>query len=944
MATEEQLTGAEDWRSEVEKQKSMLHKAVASLFKTWIPDHPEGSHERGEVYAHFRSAMLDGTKGALTLETMLSQGSEDILGHEYLDVPLSMQELLVKRAGSDAFLDAKSALKLVRRKFNMMTMVGRMASTMEQRNIAAISLKGDINQEELIKFGRLMSGRIDGTALEEEAEFKKKLRRERYSKVEVLFHSQMVGRRMPVPWRVKHAYTLLSLAIRKNEDGHSAAQRLAEQRLNIFTAKELRQLALYAPELAEELDAPGAYDPVAVFLMAAEEQPLLNAARNIFNEFRELRVEQQRERAPEGTVDMSASEMHGDDAEELDKAEIEAALKDDFLDQVDADDDDFLQLAKALELVRTVRGPEFFSRISMVSGDVSFVATAMGSGFADVEQAVAQLDPKEGLRKALSVTEPFFRARALSAVVAQLIEGQFQDEAEQAADAALEAARQCQTADVDQAYTAALTALLTVGQESRAGVAVSEALERAHDHEALDERAASLMRVVSTLMEAGPLPASVRTTLSKAILGKDIHFWGKPEVSPALVEVILALLTGNDEDTLIVLQKVVAHPNVDVRRSVIRAMPFDSEELQNILLSHLRDLDPAVRIEVAERVGYTGDRKLGLYLQNHVRQGHPETIGEKRSVAMNLARLDPTRFTPLFNSMLGKLATDGAGLTDKFKPIKDDKDWQLAALEVLYHLNSQQARRLVFNAAKRAKGDLKEPLNRLFEIVRRKSYGEPSLPRSRHDPDWNEEDDENLFMIIEREWASTEKDAPKDQDEDGAEADGEAPSEEPVSEPKKGGLFNRIKARIFKADTASPEVLDAEEATPEDEDAEQEAEEAGPEELVTSPAGETQSYTGPPRAALRFEAALQEGEQACEGPLPMVFTLYGAADAAEPFWRESHQAVVLESGRFEVDLGLSGDRLPDAIPTEVWLGIAIDGGDELQPRTRLSRARSVVQG
>ncbi len=965
---EEEATGAADWRSEAEKQKSMLRKACASLFKTWIPDHPEAQLERGEVPRNWRDAMLDGTMPGITLESMLSQGSEDVLAHDYHEQALSMQELLVQREGSDAFLDPKNALRVVRRKFSMMTLVSRMASTMEQRNIAAISIKGDIPVEVLTKFGRLLAARVDGTALEEENEFKKKMRRGKFDHVEVLYHSEMIGRRLPVPWRAKHAYTLIGRAMKRGEMPETATDRVAANRAPHMPPKVLRQLLLYADDVRDELDAPGAFDPIQTFLMHAEERALLNATRNIFNEYQELRSEASHARAMHSTTDLSVGDLMGGD-DELSTAEVQKALDDDFLADADQDDDDFLRLAKGLELVRKTRGPEFFSRITMVSGDVSFVATALGSGFAEVEHTVVGLDPVEGLRKAQAVTEPYYRARGLSAVVPHLLAGGHEEEAEKAAEEAFAAARKCHTADVDQAYTAALTALLAVGHEQQAGLAVSEALERAHDHKDDEERAASLMRVVSTLMEAGPLPPSVRTTLSRAIVGADVHFWGKKDISSPLVEVILSLLTGDDVDTMIFLQKVIVHPNVDVRKSVIRSMPFDTEELRGILLGHLRDTDVNVRVDVAERIGYSGDRKLALYLQNHVRQNAPDSLREKRAMAMNLARLDPERFTPLFNAMLGKYATEGQGLTDKFKPLKDDDDWRLAGLEVLYFLNSQQAKRLIFNVEKKVKGSLKPLVDQMWAIIKAKPYGDPTLPRSSHDPEWTEDQSLGLGALLERDAraAGIEEEADPDLPPEEQEADVEAAPKR--KEKSTGGLFSRIKSKIFGGDGG--EETQAIEAV-RDDAGEGEGEGEGGDDAQMTPGEATmdaaapsldappgapsaayappappkvRTYAGDAKAAMRFQAMLMEGEGAWSGAVPMTFALYGGPEEGMPFWQDELHTVIVQDGSFEVLLGVTdGNRLPDALPTEVWLGINVDGNGEMQPRTSLTRARSVVQG
>ena len=166
-----ELQGAADWRSEGEKRKSLLRKACISMFKTWIPDHPEASVARGEVFPQFRDAVSDYAE-SFSLVSLLSFGSEDMFCHDFAQTPLSMQELLVQREGTDAFLDPKNALRVVRRKFGMMTLIARMASTFEQRNIVAIRVHQGLDQNEMVEFGRLLSMRVEGTATEEEAEFK----------------------------------------------------------------------------------------------------------------------------------------------------------------------------------------------------------------------------------------------------------------------------------------------------------------------------------------------------------------------------------------------------------------------------------------------------------------------------------------------------------------------------------------------------------------------------------------------------------------------------------------------------------------------------------------------------------------------------------------------------------------------------------------------------
>ena len=133
-------------------------------------------------------------------------------------------ETLVQREGTDAFLDAKNALRVVRRKFGMMTLISRMASTMEQRNIASVRVHGEIDQETLLKFGKLMSRRVDGTSTEEEEEFRRQLRRLNSKYIDVLFHVDVVGRKVAVPWLVKEIYS--RLAIISKREGSVSADRL----------------------------------------------------------------------------------------------------------------------------------------------------------------------------------------------------------------------------------------------------------------------------------------------------------------------------------------------------------------------------------------------------------------------------------------------------------------------------------------------------------------------------------------------------------------------------------------------------------------------------------------------------------------------------------------------------------------------------------------------
>ncbi|MEZ4465993.1 MAG: HEAT repeat domain-containing protein [bacterium] len=472
----------------------------------------------------------------------------------------------------------------------------------------------------------------------------------------------------------------------------------------------------------------------------------------------------------------------------------------DFLGETtEQDDDQLLRLANALERVRRVRGRAFFGRMSMIGEQVDFFEAAEATSFEDIEQRLESMDPQEGFARARAIREPFYRARALEAAARRLMAGGQAEQAAEAAREALASARGCHGEDKAQAYAAALSALLSAQCVEDAGHALDEALSEAHANDQLPERAAALMRVASTVMQAGPLPPELRGGLSHGLLGDDVHFWSKPEVTAALVEACLSLLSALDDDTFIFLQKVIAHPEEEVRRSVIRAMPFGADAtLRNMLVSHLRDPSPNVRLDVVERVGNSGDRSLFIYLVNHLRHGSVERPEELRALALGLCRLDVPRALPVLNAMLGKLATPDDKLVNQQAPFKATDEMQLAALEALYAINSREARRLIFNAREKArKGVVADAATLLWQVVKAKPYGDPTLPRSPHDPEWDE--DEDGGDLVTRLQALVAADAPEPEPEpviDEADLPPLPPAEE--DRPSGGGLFGRLKRKLFK--------------------------------------------------------------------------------------------------------------------------------------------------
>lgn len=902
------VTSADDWRSESEKRRSILRKATINLLKLWIPDHPEAGMQKVELYKNWREAM-DGWADRITFVNLLSSGVEDIMVHDFDRGSVSVQSLIVQREGTDAFLDARNALRVVRRKFSMMTLIARMAGVFEQRNIHAMTVRADISEADLLSLSRLIATRVEGTSNEEEQRFRMAVRRANLSKVDIFYHAEIIGRRLPVSWHVKALYSHLARRIRAGQPHPEAAEMMVAEFGERLVPKGLSDTAQYAEPLRLDLDAPGGFDPADMILAEAPEDPLLAVTRRLYDDFNLLRREREHERALiTGAVI------------QLEPAATEVDANQDFVSLADAADDDQLpRLAQALDRIRRVRGRAFFGRMSMVGEQTDFFEAAEGASLEDIEARLEKMDPQEGLARARAVKEPFYRCRGLEVAVRRLMSAGLLEVAATAAREALVAARECHGEDRPQAYSVALSALLAAGCVEEAGAATEESLQTAHANENLNERAAALMRVASTLMQAGALPPSVRAHLSHALLGQDVHFWGKPEASPALVEACLSLLPPQDDNTFIFLQKVVTHPQEEVRQSVIRAMPIgEDESLRNLLLSHLRDPSPAVRLDVIERIGDSGLRGLFIYLASHLRHLSGASAAELRAIALGLCRLDPGRALPLLNAMLGKLATPD----DKVPPFKAEEDMQLAALEALYALNSREARRYIFNVREKArKGVIAGVAEQIWGIVKARPYGDPQLPRSPHHPEWDEELDGVPFL----EQLQRAQPAEAEPEALPPEPEPEAPAEAAEERPSGGGLFGRLR-RIFKKDETPSKVPGGEAAL-----------QAETPEAVAAAVATVAAPKGPPPAGLQFEAVLLEGPDVWSGKLPMTFCLYGEEKGGLPLWQEKLKDVAVERGGFQVTLGLD-THLP-TLPHTVWLGLSVDGSIEMVPRTRLARAQ-----
>lgn len=81
---------------------------------------------------------------------------------------------------------------------------------------------------------------------------------------------------------------------------------------------------------------------------------------------------------------------------------------------------------------------------------------------------------------------------------------------------------------------------------------------------------------------------------------------------------------------------------------------------------------------------------------------------------------------------------------------------------------------------------------------------------------------------------------------------------------------------------------------------------------------------------------LDDGNRAVEGPVRLRFALYGAAAGGAPVWEEDHRNVPLFEGYYAVELGsIAGLDAPTLLNAQ-YLGVRVDDGAELAPRTKLA--------
>ena len=76
----------------------------------------------------------------------------------------------------------------------------------------------------------------------------------------------------------------------------------------------------------------------------------------------------------------------------------------------------------------------------------------------------------------------------------------------------------------------------------------------------------------------------------------------------------------------------------------------------------------------------------------------------------------------------------------------------------------------------------------------------------------------------------------------------------------------------------------------------------------------------------------------CSQPIDLTFRIYSDPVADALLWEEDHLGVVVLGGTFNVTLGSSVPLTPDLLEGPAFLGVEVNGSEELQPRQELVSA------
>jgi subtilisin-like proprotein convertase family protein len=81
-----------------------------------------------------------------------------------------------------------------------------------------------------------------------------------------------------------------------------------------------------------------------------------------------------------------------------------------------------------------------------------------------------------------------------------------------------------------------------------------------------------------------------------------------------------------------------------------------------------------------------------------------------------------------------------------------------------------------------------------------------------------------------------------------------------------------------------------------------------------------------------------DAETCPDGAFSLSFKLYDAAEGGEAFWSEVHDAVWITHGVVDAELGAVEPISADLLGEAAWLGLSVNGGDEMLPRQRMVSA------
>lgn len=906
-----------------------LRKSCISMFKMMVPGHQEARIERHRLYDRFKEALRGNQR--LNVISLSFVGRDDLIIEGLLQdvqgrgVETSGMDLLVQREGSDAFLDPKQAIKVVRRKYAMMSLVNSMNMMMGRRNIFSFTLGASISEAKLVAFCNLLSRPIEEHREEEEERLRKEMRLFSAEEAELFLTDHVVGQALRLPWRLKVATTLLRERLERGHDergasfSHDDELRLLADQGRTLTAAELRAWLLFGDRFADAYEGLYRGDLLNDLIDSLEESTLAAVITSMLDAYHALRREHLQ-------VDDGSSEVAVDDAEAIEAAG--ALLRGGAASTRVGEK--LLTHAAALDRIqRRIGRPRFLALAEATRAEDFRREAQEGQAYQEVAQATTGEAWERALQRARGMGDPAYRAKALLELAERL---HAESEDDRARDLLFDALGATEELDQEKVpiLGEVLTAMIQVGEEDLSRQALNECLELAHGEREHGHRARAIMVTSSALMQAGSLPEALRRLFTERVMGDDLTFWGSPAVDGSLAEAVLGLVDPMDPHAELLVRKLLTHTSPEVRQGAVRMAPFESDTYRELLLSHLDDGSGDVRAEILERIGYAQDQSLGPYLFNHLRR-HASIMDdrEKRTLALNLARLHPERYLAIFNLMLGQLANDDPSWLGGHQPLPDDPGLQHAALEVLYRLNSRKARRLLWEATQKATSPDLQAFVWAWEAVKRQPYGEPELPRSRLDPEWSAEQDKDIHDLL-------RPIAAKLQAEAHAAASEEAPGE-------RSGLLGRLSRRARTLIT-HPKDGDAEQGEAEEAEGEAHAvrltaverSRAKLRQEVTErvcPAAEADA--GAP-ILLTLSARVTENSQLSNDLIPVTFRLYEGATALAPIWDERHERVLVRDGTLDVVLGVLRP-LPETLPAELHLGVQLHGSSELSPRLRIWR-------